>query len=342
MVLRRAFSLIELMMVVAVISVLITVLLPAVQNAREASRRLQCRNHMKQLALAVVNYEVTNKRYPPAGLAGVREATSSAGSFDPRGGKMMSWVVLILPYMEESALYGQFDQSKSILEQPNEPQQTVLSSLLCSSDEANGRFFVDSSLTGGKKFAKGNYAAFVSPFHTDYTDIWPGGLSGNRPHFRRSIFDGLSRTMVISEVRTRGEERDQRGAWALPWTGSSLLAFDIHAEGDVTKSGVYQPAAFSLGISQPQNNLGPNADILYACPDSCGAQLEGMPCATFSGETKFGYLSAAPRSQHAGGVNVAFLDGHCGFLSDTVDEYSMAYLISPNDGKAVDLSSLIQ
>src|SRR5262245_43457211 len=124
------------MVVIAVIGLLIALLLPAVQEGRESARRLQCLSNSKQIALAVLNYESVNKRYPPAGMAGVRTPTIQDGPFDPRGGKMISWEVLILPYLEESPLYKQFDLERNILDQPQEPQETALASYSCPSDDA--------------------------------------------------------------------------------------------------------------------------------------------------------------------------------------------------------------
>jgi prepilin-type processing-associated H-X9-DG protein len=79
-------------------------------------------------------------------------------------------------------------------------------------------------------------------------------------------------------------------------------------------------------------------DMLYICPDPSGAQLDGMPCGVFESGSSWGFLSAAPRSRHPGGVNVVFLDGHVGFLPDKVDERTMGYLISSNDGQTIDIS----
>jgi prepilin-type processing-associated H-X9-DG protein len=95
----------------------------------------------------------------------------------------------------------------------------------------------------------------------------------------------------------------------------------------------------SGGEPQVPNTMGAN-DMLYNCADSAGAQLDGMPCATFQHNFATGWLSAAPRSRHVGGVNVAFLDGRIGFLPDSVDQYVMANLVSSNDGTAVDLGQV--
>jgi len=90
---RLAFTLVELLVVIAIIGVLVALLLPAVQSAREAARRMSCSNNLKQLSLALHNYEDTHKTFPPAGI----------------DSNQMSWVVLLLPYFEQKNLYDQFN-----------------------------------------------------------------------------------------------------------------------------------------------------------------------------------------------------------------------------------------
>jgi prepilin-type processing-associated H-X9-DG protein len=145
------------------------------------------------------------------------------------------------------------------------------------------------------------------------------------------------------------QEQDQRGAWALPWTGASILAFDMHHDWDVIP---YDPnhrprkfvsASISFGLTQLPNCQGPNTDMLYKCPDIVGAQMERMPCAEWTEQWGyFHYLSAAPRSNHPDGVNAVFLDGSVHFLPNTIDEKVMAYLISANDNEPVDYSDLVE
>ena len=348
---RRGFSLVELLVVIAIIAVLTSLLLPAVQAAREASRRISCVNNLKQLSLAVTTFEVAHNKLPPAAVMEkidpiVIGGRTIFGEFDPKFGKMFSWVVLVLPYMEEGNLYSQFEFDRTVLEQSNEPQETHLSTMLCPSDDAGRLFYSDSEHTNGKVFAKGNYAAYVTPYHLDRQIDFPGALGGNGLSLSR-VTDGMSHTFLISEVRTRVHENDQRGAWALGWVGSSMLAFDMHQrmkrDGGVCRElvGHYLHANGSggcwnsLGATQPPNNLGPNLDVLYACPDSKGAQVEGMPCLRWLGRTQ-GYLSAAPRSLHPGGVNTVFLDGHVEFTLDEIDEIAMVYQVSINDGMIID------
>jgi prepilin-type processing-associated H-X9-DG protein len=247
---------------------------------------------------------------------------------------MISWVVLLLPFIEESSLYDQFDQSKTVLQQPSNPQQASIPSLLCPSDSAANRLFGFS----GKRFAKGNYAAYVSPFHGDLQLLYPGALIATGQKLSR-ITDGLSKTVVFAEVRTLDDTRDERGAWALPWNGATQLSLDMHHD---TASGgyfaQYKPLASYAYQAQLPNTIGPNEDILIDCPSSMlvSAQLERMPCVRWSWSLGLGgYISAAPRSMHVGGVNVAYLDSHVDFIRDEIDPFAFAYLIDIRDSKVM-------
>ncbi len=198
-------------MVIAIIGILVSLLLPAVQSAREAARKLECKNNLKQIGLAIKLYEVAHKVYPPSGIVGQGPGTTSDGAFAEHEGNMFSWVVLILPQLEQGNLHDQFDFSVSVLEQPEEPQANTLKSMLCPSGQARNHFLQDANLTNNKRFAKGNYAAFVSPYHTDLQDVYPAGLSGHRKHRHKDIKDGASNTLLCSEVRTRAGARSARG-----------------------------------------------------------------------------------------------------------------------------------
>lgn len=345
-----AFSLVELLIVIAIIGILLALLLPAVQSAREAGRRIHCGNNLKQIALATLSYTDIHGKLPPSGI--VEEKTlayslgASAGNeqgrkypvFDQRSGKMFSWAVLLLPFLEESNLYNQFNLSASVLQQSQEPQEKFVATYLCPSDSARGRYYQDESYTRGKRFAKGNYAAYVSPFHSDLQLLYPGAIIATGQRLSR-ILNGTSKTIAFSEVRTREHEQDERGVWALPWNAASLLSFDMHH--DSRNSGgefsSFSSLASTAYQAQLPNTLGPNADVLVRCPDGNAArgdsplseaQLEGMPCIRWAWQLGlFGYISAAPRSNHIGGVNAAFLDGHVEFVSNDVDPFAYVRLI---------------
>lgn len=322
---RNGFSLVELLVVIAIIGLLVSLLLPAVQSAREAGRRTQCQSSLKQLGLAIHNYESTHKVLPPAGMC-----DSPGGAFDPQSGKMFSWQTLILAQLEQQNLRDQFDFGVSVMNQPNNPQSVQLEVLMCPSDSTRSRMFQDTTLTQGKQFAKGNYAAFVSPFRVNEQRNFPGVLTGNATNKWASVTDGLSNTFMISEVKTMITQTDQRGAWALAWNGASILAYDMHPDA----SGKYPPDPTLLDVTTqvPNNNKHPNADVLYNC-DQQQSQLARMPCFNYGGSVD--YLSAAPRSNHFGVVNVAYADGHVDAVQDEIDPMVMGYLIGAKDGQSV-------
>ena len=126
------FTLVELLVVIAIIGVLVALLLPAVQSAREAARRMQCSNHLRQFAIAAFNYEDTFKRLPPGSTGKMNNKQSfPAGWVDPQRGCCpwghFSWSVIILPYMEQQSLYNTIDFNKpayatQIMEHPNGAQ----------------------------------------------------------------------------------------------------------------------------------------------------------------------------------------------------------------------------
>jgi prepilin-type processing-associated H-X9-DG protein len=331
---------VELLVVIAVIGVLVSLLLPAVQAARESARRIQCQNQVKQIALAIHNYESHAKKLPAAGsFAPPAEAVSFSYAdwrVNLRSGTNFSWLVEILPQLEETALRDSLDHKRHITASPTASLAAQPSTLLCPSDESRGRMFqsADTFGVGPARFGKANYAAYTNPFHVDsYYRSGPIALYGMK---MGKVTDGTAKTMMVAEVRTRDNERDQRGAWMLPWAASSLLAMDLHPTyyGKATEEEAnalsFGPDTRSLGFTQTPNSAMP--DVLYECPDLADAQFEALPC----NSAFYGYISAAPRSMHVGGVNFAFLDGHVTFLPNEIDELTMHYLISVADGEVVE------
>ncbi len=125
---RQAFTLVELLVVIAIIGILVGLLLPAVQQAREAARRMQCSNNVKQTALACHNYESTFKTFPAGGIVTYTAAALNglnSSNFCSRGSDRTQapWSVLILPYLEESNLYNQFDFTRLFTGSSNVPGQ---------------------------------------------------------------------------------------------------------------------------------------------------------------------------------------------------------------------------
>ncbi|MEM9658630.1 MAG: DUF1559 domain-containing protein, partial [Planctomycetota bacterium] len=170
--------------------------------------------------------------------------------------------------------------------------------------------------------------------------LYPGAFIATGQPLSR-VEDGISRTIAFSEVRTLDEESDERGAWALPWAGASILSYDMHHRcvGDrwpCPEERYYRADPRSVGLTQSPNSKGPIMDTLLVCADTVAAraQFEGMPCLRWEWDLGLaGYYSASPRSLHPGGVNIAYLDGHAEFVSDDVDDFSFAYRVSINDGQ---------
>lgn len=346
------FSLVELLVVVAIVGALTALLIPAVQAARETSRLTACRNQLKQLALAVLGHEAAEGRLPPSGLSQVRtDAVTGALIVNPWGGLQQSWLVVVLPHLEELTLADRFDTTKSVVLQTAEALGSTPAVLVCPTDQSARQPYMMPGIFATSPrllLSKGNYAAWVSPFHVDTQLLYPGALTANAQSVA-SVTDGSSRTLLVSEVRTVDRVDDERGAWVLPWAGASVLAYDVHpvgwvashdgsAKGDDFRvfEAVYVPNPDSLGEGQPPNSRGPNADTLKSCrvgsPQREQALFEQMPCVTARPPGLSGYMSAAPRSLHPGGVNAAWLDGHVGWLTNDVDPLAMALAVAINDG----------
>jgi len=189
--LRRAFTLVELLVVIAIIGVLVALLLPAVQAAREASRRIKCQNHLKQVGIACHNYHDVYNTLPP-------------GDMNPNGA---SAICRLLPYIEQGNKYNQFNWNVSIHnDASNAAARTQdVPVFLCPSDQSQGFFLV-----GTERMGRCNYHSNLGPH------AWWRGSEGvfyavaknaadkQSPTRFAEITDGLSNTALFAEVK-RGE-----------------------------------------------------------------------------------------------------------------------------------------
>ena len=192
---RRAFTLIELLVVIAIIAVLIALLLPAVQAAREAARRTQCINNLKQIGLALHNYQQNVGSFP---MGATKAPVNAPGDADSAGGGWSAWSAqsLLLPYMEQTAIYNSINFSWSC-EQYNSlswainstAYNTKINSLLCPSDGNAGKSNICS------------YGASQGTTTFNYVD--PGQSSGLFTYFRvydiADCTDGTSNTIAFAE-----------------------------------------------------------------------------------------------------------------------------------------------
>ena len=220
---RRGFTLVELLVVIAIIGILIGMLLPAVQQVREAARRTECANQMRQLSLAILNFESSRSRFPP----GWTSEDSSDDGLLPG----WAWSAEILPFIEQSNLSDQIDFEAAILDPDNLPLTTeVIETYLCPSDpdgeilnfvtevvepvgngsgnsNNNSGGFGDELLLARSNYSGvfGNIDDIEDPFRGD------GIFFGNSRLGFQSIRDGSSNTMLI------GERRNDLGA--VTWVG---------------------------------------------------------------------------------------------------------------------------
>lgn len=196
---KRAFTLVELLVVIAVIGLLVALLLPAIQAAREAARRSQCKNNLKQIGLALHNYESAHRAFP-AGF--VSRATSVNG---PGSGPSWGWAAHILPYLEESTL--NVDLKREITDPLYDNIRVLpLSIFRCPSDAVEEPIISvrDASDTELTKVAFANYVGVGGTFEvTVFPDTGTGVLFRNRQIRIKEITDGTSHTIMISERASR-------------------------------------------------------------------------------------------------------------------------------------------
>jgi len=217
---RPGFTLIELLVVIAIIATLVAILLPAVQQAREAARRTSCKNNLKQIGLALHNYESTYTLLPPGSIGhlnmgpGVTDSRGVGVWMYPGSGvgdpmiRLHSWASLLLPYMEGSNLYDTIDYKVSALAPANrQAASAILPFYRCPSyaglDYSTDPYYVTN--VGYDKFALRNYVSIGATSFTQLnpsSPVRPSGsiYPGSRTRFGE-ITDGLSNTIFISETK---------------------------------------------------------------------------------------------------------------------------------------------
>jgi prepilin-type N-terminal cleavage/methylation domain-containing protein/prepilin-type processing-associated H-X9-DG protein len=187
---RGAFTLIELLVVIAIIGVLIALLLPAVQSAREAARRMSCQNHLKQIGLAVQNYQSAQKHLPPP-KAGNDQFNELGSTF-----------VLLLPYLEQNQRFSSYDLTKPVRDPHNTPiTGSPVDVYLCPS-MALPRDVPEKAC--GEVLAPGSYVISTRTRQDNYNDL--DGAFANVPEQGpytldvKDVYDGLSNTIVVGEI----------------------------------------------------------------------------------------------------------------------------------------------
>ncbi|MDA8043217.1 MAG: DUF1559 domain-containing protein [Pirellulales bacterium] len=312
---RSGFTLIELLVVIAIIGVLVGLLLPAVQQAREAARRSACSNNMKQQGLAVHNYADVNPEKFPVGWVGEYEN----GEWHGDEGEGHGFASRMLPFIEQNNVYKTINFGAQVSAASNATARTtVISTFLCPSDsygsgdvfnpgaEGSGEDTPDAN-PGGTAYSRSNYPGVFGNEHIaghEHDDLtasllsgddeglepgegngifFAGGASGENAVSFRDVRDGLSKTIMIGE-------RDSRLGGSL-WIG----------RGDGLEAGMSRV----VGVGEHVFNSG--------------------------GEAHFeDYYSS-----HPGGVSFVFADGHVAFLSDGMSDALFASLCTRAGGEVV-------
>jgi prepilin-type N-terminal cleavage/methylation domain-containing protein/prepilin-type processing-associated H-X9-DG protein len=291
---KSGFTLVELLVVIAIIGVLVALLLPAVQSAREAARRSQCSNNLKQLGLAVQNYADVYKSALPAGNYACCWGT---------------WLVALLPYIEQKNLYDQYKFSGSFADPATRygagdnskyVTNNQISAYTCPSDSLSAQ-----SPTAVKYHNYvGNYGnttlARTNPFGKNLNGqpnayrgapfVTVSSTTSNPQAVKLSdIFDGLSNTLAFSET-VQGRDGDLRGfAW---WNGGA------HFETYLTPNSTQPDILENISYCKKENIMNP-------------------PC---DGPTTSNPTHIAARSRHPNGVQAALCDGSVRFVSQTVNQ----------------------
>jgi prepilin-type N-terminal cleavage/methylation domain-containing protein/prepilin-type processing-associated H-X9-DG protein len=341
---RRAFTLIELLVVIAIIAVLIALLLPAVQAAREAARRAQCTNNLKQISLAVHNFESTNAKLP-----------DGIGPYPAQGGGTRLGVQgLILPYLEQAGLYGafnfDFDMNASGQNETARIQQ--ISAFLCPSDgggfrSPGSRVYPASTGNLGQSNYYGNNGATASQIYNTSTTVYPYQESNTvtlgvfnvsldtsaaaptatvpSPNYRMvtsqtkisTILDGTSNTAMFSEIRIS----------KIPYPTPANVPGDsneVYLPSSWTVPGDnYVPSAACSGVPyntrityRGQQYYRGNIPELAYYNHTMTPNTRSMDCGDAD------YYSAshiAAHSYHSGGVNTSFCDGSVKFIKDSIN-----------------------
>ncbi len=338
---RLAFTLVELLVVIAIIGVLIGMLLPAIQAVREAARRAQCANNLRQISLAAINYESAMMQFPEG-------ATARAFPGNPSyPHNFYRWSVLahLAPYLEQANVHDSINLDLPLFAPPGfsiAPQNrlaanTMVPTFLCPSDLMES---VSSGFSAGK-LAPTNYAGCGGSGAGGGTPFGDEGADGtffiNSRKRISEIQDGTSNTAFFSEsLLGTGPENSSdlsllasspqtvyRFTFVTPLTdaaaGAAILINVSNRRGFLWINGEYRCTMYN-------HYYGPNSNV----PDVFAASFSGTPEKRFSA---YGWRAA--RSNHPGGVNLGFADGSLRFFNDSVDIATWQALATIDGGEVI-------
>jgi len=327
---KRGFTLIELLVVIAIIAVLIALLLPAVQQAREAARRTQCRNNLKQIGLALHNYEGSNLVFPPAYQISPGASTAPMGPFNATTGDSgPGWTGLfaILPQIEQSNLYNSFNINLPCWDPSNaKPALTPIPAYLCPSATNSGDTYqvvntCAANPTVMATFSRSNYVAnagqvevwAVIPPTTDLSAVANGPFYRNSRTQIRDITDGLTNTVFFGEQT--------------PYHSPSTWV------GIVAGSATCPNASTAIFASVAGDDAAPQINV-HSGPDPSSTQSEDALLIIHPPNSNYGYVDEM-YSQHDAGCNVLMGDGSVRFASKFMDAKVWSYLATRANAEVV-------
>jgi prepilin-type N-terminal cleavage/methylation domain-containing protein/prepilin-type processing-associated H-X9-DG protein len=298
---RPGFTLIELLVVIAIIAVLIALLLPAVQAAREAARRMQCTNNLKQLGIALHNYHDIHGRFAPGSIQ-----VNLPNNYSYR----QPFVTSLLPYLEQGNLTNSFNFNLSFQEDSNSTTRGARVKVFdCPSDQQ----VVFTNNGGSISDVKGNYG--VNWGQNVYGDPGlPAPFGLNYGASMAELTDGTSQTLLMAELiqtpHPPGQPVDVIDRRGRVWSD--------------------QPSSHQIST-----RLGPNSQV----PDYGACWVEPKaPCTRNTGDGPNHYI--ASRSLHPGGVNALFGDGSVHFLKDSIALPTWRALSSRSGGEVISSDAL--
>ncbi len=325
---RLGFTLIELLVVIAIIAILIALLLPAVQKVREAAARAKCTNNLKQIGLALHNFELSTGTLPPNGSY---VPANSTATFT---GDSYSVLSRILPYIEQAALYQLVDLTAAATSQPVVTAQRI-SIYVCPS-EVNDMPRTSTPPRYPTTYGanEGAWLVWDPTTGSSGNGVFPLIAYPNEKGLRLTdIADGTSTTVGFAEVKAFGSYLKGTGTTPAtpPTTAAGVVALGGTIKTLVAHTGWTEGNTFQTGLTFV---LPPNTYVPYPnTADGLTYDVDWISTLDGSSTTIVSYASVISRSYHSGGVNVLFMDGSVRFVNSAIDLTTWRAMGTPNGGE---------